>query len=82
MTIFNWEKGKARPMRKQLAAWGAVKKLGKRAAMQLQETLKGKPNAAKTRPHRRRWTKTRHKWVWPVRMSCGKCPLTELASTT
>ena len=61
MTIFNWEKGKARPMRKQLAAWGAVKKLGKRAAMQRLEALKTS-GARKTRPHRRRWTaQGRHK---------------------
>ena len=48
MTIFNWEKGKSRPMPKQLAAWGAVKKLGKRAAMQRLEAI-----TRERRPHRR-----------------------------
>ena len=32
MTIYNWEKGVSRPAAKQLAAWGAVKKLGRREA--------------------------------------------------
>ena len=61
MTIFNWEKGKSRPMPKQLAAWGAVKKLGKRAAMQRLEAIKGRTGAPKPRPHRSRRAKSRHK---------------------
>ena len=32
LTIYNWESGKTRPAAKQLAAWGAVKALGKREA--------------------------------------------------
>jgi DNA-binding transcriptional regulator YiaG len=60
MTIFNWEKGKTRPQAKQLAAWGAVKRLGKRAAMQRLEALK-MIGARKTRPHRRRRAKIRHR---------------------
>jgi DNA-binding transcriptional regulator YiaG len=33
MTIYNWEKGKSRPQERQLAAWGAVKTMGKREAL-------------------------------------------------
>jgi len=32
LTIYNWEKGKAKPQRKQLAAWQALKGIGKRRA--------------------------------------------------
>ena len=32
ITIYSWEKGRSRPKQKQLQAWGAVKKLGKREA--------------------------------------------------
>ncbi len=38
-TICNWEKGKFRPQKKQLMAWGAVKTMGKREALrQLEAT--------------------------------------------
>lgn len=33
MTIHNWERGHSRPREAQLAAWGAIKKLGKREAL-------------------------------------------------
>ena len=32
LTVYNWEKGKTRPQQRQLAAWGAVRSLGKREA--------------------------------------------------
>jgi len=32
LTIYNWEKGKAKPQRKQLAAWEALKGIGKQKA--------------------------------------------------
>ena len=32
LTIYNWEKGKTRPQAKQLAAWAAIRGLGKREA--------------------------------------------------
>ena len=32
LTIYNWEKGKSKPQKKQLAAWQAVKGIGKRKA--------------------------------------------------
>ncbi len=39
LTICNWENGKARPMAKQLAAWGAVRRTGKREALRRLELL-------------------------------------------
>ena len=41
LTIYNWEKGKTRPGREQLAAWGAVRGLGKREAWKRLESLEG-----------------------------------------
>ena len=32
LTVYNWEKGKSRPRRKQLEAWARVRGLGKKAA--------------------------------------------------
>ena len=32
LTIYNWEKGKARPRRQQLTAWAGIRDLGKRDA--------------------------------------------------
>ncbi len=46
MTIYNWEKGLSRPRGKQLAAWGAVKKIGTREAAQRLDALKGKARKA------------------------------------
>ena len=43
MTIYNWEAGKSRPRNEQLAALVAVRKLGKREAMQKLEMLYRKP---------------------------------------
>jgi len=38
LTIYNWEHGRTRPQRRQLEAWAAVRKLGKREAWaQLEE---------------------------------------------
>lgn len=39
LTIYNWESGKTRPAAKQLAAWGAVKPLGKREAWKRLEEM-------------------------------------------
>ena len=39
MTIYNWEHGETRPAAKQLAAWGAVRALGKREAWRLLEEM-------------------------------------------
>ena len=39
LTIYNWESWKARPRAKQLAAWGAVRRMGKREALRRLELL-------------------------------------------
>ncbi len=39
LTIYNWEKGKTKPGRPQLAAWGEVRTLGKRDAMKRLEMI-------------------------------------------
>jgi len=39
LTVYNWEKGKSRPQRKQLEALSEVKKLGKREARTRLEAL-------------------------------------------
>ncbi len=38
-TIYNWEKRTSRPGREQLAAWGAIKGLGKREAWKRLESM-------------------------------------------
>lgn len=38
-TIYNWENGKSRPAMEQLAAWGAIKGLGKRDAWKRLEEM-------------------------------------------
>ena len=41
LTIYNWEGGKSKPREKQLAAWAAVRGLGKREVMRRLEVLEG-----------------------------------------
>jgi DNA-binding transcriptional regulator YiaG len=41
LTIYSWEQGKSRPRAKQLAAWGEIRNLGKREALQRLEMLGG-----------------------------------------
>ena len=38
-TIYNWEKGKSRPLQSQLEAWGAIRKLAKREAWERLEEM-------------------------------------------
>ena len=38
-TVYNWEKGKTRPQPKQLEAWSAIRKLGKREAWKRLEEM-------------------------------------------
>ena len=38
-TIYNWEKGKSKPQKKQLAAWARVRGIGKREALRRLELL-------------------------------------------
>jgi len=39
LTIYNWESGKTRPRAQQLAAWGAIRGLGKREAWKRLEEM-------------------------------------------
>ncbi len=39
LTIYNWEKGKTKPREKQLAAWAAIRTLGKREAWKRLEMM-------------------------------------------
>ena len=39
LTVYNWEKGKSKPRDKQLAAWAAVRGIGKREALRRLELL-------------------------------------------
>ena len=39
LTIYNWESGKTRPRAQQLAAWGAIRGLGKREAWKRLEEI-------------------------------------------
>ena len=41
ITVYNWEKGKSKPRDKQLAAWAAVRGIGKREALRRLELLEG-----------------------------------------
>ena len=43
MTIYNWEHGKARPKDDRLAAFAALRNVGKREAAKKLEMLKGRP---------------------------------------
>ena len=43
MTIYNWEHGKARPKHDRLAAFAALRNVGKREAFKKLEMLKGRP---------------------------------------
>ena len=53
LTIYNWEHGKARPRKAQLAALIAVRGIGKREAMKRIEALR-EPAKSKRRPKRGR----------------------------
>ena len=41
LTVYNWESGKTRPQQAHLAAWAAVRRMGKREAWQRLETMDG-----------------------------------------
>lgn len=41
LTIYNWESGKSKPRAKQLAAWAAMRGIGKREALRRLELLEG-----------------------------------------
>ena len=52
LTIYNWEQGKTRPRKEQLAALVAVRGIGKREASAKLELLKAKEKGAGIRPKR------------------------------
>jgi DNA-binding transcriptional regulator YiaG len=42
-TVYHWEQGRARPRKAQIAAWVAVRRLGRREALKRLEMLAPKP---------------------------------------
>ena len=50
VTIYNWEHGKSRPRKEQLAALAAVRGIGKREALAKLELLKAKEKKAAAKP--------------------------------
>ena len=53
LTIYNWEQGKTRPRKEQLAALVAVRGIGKREALAKLELLKAKEKKAASKPKRK-----------------------------
>ena len=45
MTIYNWERGHSKPRAKQLAAWAAIRGIGKREAQRRLEVLDARKTA-------------------------------------
>ena len=50
LTIYNWELGKSRPRKEQLAALVAVRGIGKREALKRLELLQEKEERAAAKP--------------------------------
>ncbi len=53
LTIYNWEQGKSRPRKEQLAALVAVRGIGKREALAKLELLKAKEEKSASKPKRK-----------------------------
>jgi len=53
LTIYNWEQGKSRPRKEQLAALVAVRGIGKREALAKLELIKAKEEKAAAKPKRK-----------------------------
>ena len=53
LTIYNWEQGKSRPRKEQLAALVAVRGIGKREALAKLELLKAKEEKAASKPKKK-----------------------------
>ena len=53
LTIYNWEQGKSRPRKEQLAALAAVRGIGKREAMAKLELIKAKEEKAAAKPKKK-----------------------------
>ena len=54
LTVYNWEHGRSRPRKEQLAALVAVRGIGKREALAKLEMLKAKQERAARKPRRKR----------------------------
>ena len=52
LTIYNWEQGKSRPRKEQLAALAAFRGIGKREALAKLELIKAKEEKAAAKPKR------------------------------
>ena len=59
LTIYNWEQGKSRPRKEQLAALAAVRGIGKREALVKLELLKAKEERAAASPKKKTRKKAR-----------------------
>ena len=53
ITIYNWEQGKTRPQKAQLAALAAVRGIGKREALTKLELIKAKEEKAASKPKKK-----------------------------
>ncbi len=53
LTIYNWEQGKSRPRKEQLAALAAVRGIGKREALTKLELIKAKEEKAANKPKKK-----------------------------
>jgi DNA-binding transcriptional regulator YiaG len=53
LTIYNWEQGKSRPRKEQLAALAAVRGIGKREAVAKLELIKAKEEKAAAKPKKK-----------------------------
>jgi DNA-binding transcriptional regulator YiaG len=53
LTIYNWEQGKSRPRKEQLAALAAVRGIGKREALAKLELIKANEETAAAKPKRK-----------------------------
>ena len=53
LTVYNWEHGKSRPRKEQLAALAAVRGIGKREALAKLELIKAKEQRAAAKPKKK-----------------------------
>jgi DNA-binding transcriptional regulator YiaG len=53
LTIYNWEQGKSRPRKEQLASLAAVRGIGKREALAKLDLIKAKEEKAAAKPKRK-----------------------------
>ena len=61
ITIYNWEQGKTRPQKAQLASLVAVRGIGKREALEKLEVLKAEAEKAARKPRKKAKKKAKRK---------------------